>query len=335
MTSVKQVIDNARLAEQSGEMSRALALYDDALEQLEKSKPDQLFADVLRWKGTLLRENGDTEGAYRNYLRSFSIAEKIPSVGSQAHAVNCLAIIAQRRGDLREAERLYGNAAELATRAEDNRLLGMIEQNRGVLANMRGDFASAEARYETSLTAFEQAKDQQAMSWVLNNLGMLYTKRGNYSEARKALQRGLDIAKARQDALVECVITLNLAEVWIGMGELDIAEELCAKSLDDAQRRGDHLSAAEALKCRARIECKKGAYDDGMATLRIARYEAEGAQDQLLLAEVLRELGEVSRASGDGSGARSAWKQAVDSFEGIGAAFDAADLKSRLQALPA
>jgi len=335
MTPVKQVIEQARAAEQHGDVSRALALYDDALEQLEKGTPDALLADVLRWKGTLLRENGDTEGAYRNYLRSFSIAEKTGSAGSRAHAVNCLAIIAQRRGDLREAERLYANAADLAGAAADNRLLGMIEQNRGVLANIRGDFASAQTRYDTSLKSFEKAKDLQAVSWVLNNVGMLHTKRGEYDDARKALQRGLDIAKSRDDTLVESIITLNLAEMWIGIGELDLAEQSCVQSLDDAQERGDHLTAAEALKCRAKIECKRGAYDDGLATLRIARYQAEGAQDQLLLAEILRELGEISRASGDGRATRTVWTQAVDTFEGLGATYDAADLKTRLNSLPA
>jgi ATP-dependent transcriptional regulator len=333
--SVESVIEQARTAEQRGNPALAISLYDDALEKLEKGQPGAQLADVLRWKGSLLRENGDTEGAYRAYLRSFSVAEKASATDSKAHAVNCLAIIAQRRGDLREAERLYTNAAELAQEVGDNRLLGMIEQNRGVLANMRGDFASAERRYDKSLAAFDKAQDLQAVSWVLNNQGMLHTKRGQYDDARRVLQRALDIAKSREDTQVEGIVALNLAEVWIGIGELDLAARACAEALEDAQERGDHLTAAEALKCRAKIECKRGAYDDGLATLRIARYQAEGSQDQLLLAEILRELGEVSRASGDGRAARTAWTQAVDTFEGLGASFDAADLKTRLKALPA
>jgi tetratricopeptide (TPR) repeat protein len=177
------------------------------------------------------------------------------------------------------------------------------------------------------------AGDAEPVSWVLNNQGILHTKIRNFGDAREYLERGLAIAVNRRDAVVENVITLNLAEVWVGLGRLDKADEFCADALDQAQRRGDHLSAAGALKIRAAIERQRGALDKSIATLRIAIFEAEGADDRLLHAEMLRELGEISRAVGNAGAARSAWREAVDTYQSIGASQEIAEVKAQLDSL--
>src|SRR5438270_12471064 len=324
------LVEMARVAEQLEENDKALSLYDDALAQFEEDSLDPFLPDVLRWKGTLLRERGDTEAAFRCYTKSLEKARLGGSEHAQAHALNCLGTVAQRRCDHKDCERLYAEASTLALKAGDSRLLGMIEQNRGVLASMRGEYASAAAFYSNSLGAFEMACDTEPMSWVLNNLGILHTKIRNFEDARAYLERGLAIALNRSDAVVENVIRLNLAEVWLGLGRLDTADDCCAEALDQAQRRGDHLSAAGALKIRAAIERQRGALDKSIATLRIAIYEAEGAEDRLLHAEMLRELGEISRAVGNSGAARSAWREAVDSYQTIGANQEVAEVQKQL-----
>jgi tetratricopeptide (TPR) repeat protein len=309
-------------------------LYDHAIEALEHEQDAALLADALRWKGTLHREQGETEAAYRCYTQSLIHAEKCGSVSGRAHGFNCLAIIAQRRGNLLESEKLYTQASELAGKAGETRLLGMIEQNRGVLFNMRGNFVAAEARYSNSLAAFERANDDEAVSWVLNNLGMLYTKLGHYQRAIETFERGLTIARSRHDSLVQSILVLNLAQVWVGIGKLDDADKACASSLAGAQARGDHLTIAEALKCRARIERERGAFHESIATLRIGIFEAEGLEDRLLQAEMLREFGQTSRALGNAADAQLAWREAAESFEDVGAQHEAAEINALLASLP-
>ena len=253
--------------------------------------------------------------------------------GVPGERLEFLGTIAQRRCDHKETERLYAEAAELAVKSGDARLLGMIEQNRGVLASMRGDYGHAEAFYSNSLGAFETSGDHEPMSWVLNNLGILHTKLRNYGQALDYLQRGLAIAISRDDNVVKNVISLNIAEAWLGQGRLDKADDWSVDALGQAQRRGDHLTAAGALRIRAAIERHRGALDKSIATLRIAIYEAEGAEDRLLHAEMLRELGEISRAVGNAGAARSALREAVDSFEQIGATTELAEARNQLELL--
>jgi tetratricopeptide (TPR) repeat protein len=327
------LVDRARSAEQLEQTAKALGLYDDALAEFAEDSADPYVADILRWKGTVLRERGETDGAFRCYTLSLQKATQCGSERAQAHALNCLGTISQRRCDHKETERLYGEASRLATLAGEARLLGMIEQNRGVLASMRGEYAQAAMFYTNSLNAFEQAGDAEPMSWVLNNLGILHTKIRNFGDAKSYLERGLAIAVDRSDSVVENVITLNLAEVWVGLERLDMGDRFCAAALDQAQRRGDHLTAAGALKVRAAIERQRGALDKSIATLRIALFEAEGAEDRLLHAEMLRELGEISRAVGNAGAARSAWREAVDTFQVIGASQEIAEVERQLQSL--
>jgi len=334
MVRARELAERARSFERKGDAAKALGCYDEALALFDRDTQDPLLADVLRWKGTLLRERGETDAAYRNYSQSLVQASLAGNVAGQAHALNCLAIIAHRRGDPKESERVYTKAAALASASGETRLLGMIEQNRGVLAATRGDLVLAAACYTTSLGAFEAAGDDEPTSWVLNNLGMLHVKAKNFAAAREHLERGLAIAVKREDATIINICVLNLAEMWLGMGELDAAEEYCGQALEDAAKRGDHLTAAGALKCRATIERERGAFDKSIATLRIAIYEAQSSEDQLLHAELLRELGDTSRALGNAGAARSAWREAADSFAVIGATRDAAELSERIESLP-
>jgi tetratricopeptide (TPR) repeat protein len=329
----RHLVELAQIAERREENDRALGLFDDALAELGENCTDPFVSDVFRWKGTLLRERGETEAAFRCYSASLDKAKSIASIGRQAHALNCLGTISQRRCEHKETERLYAEASELAVKAGEARLLGMIEQNRGVLASMRGDYGKAAVFYANSLGAFETAGDTEPMSWVLNNLGILHTKLRNYGEALDYLQRGLAIAIARDDSVVKNVITLNIAEAWMGQGRLDKADLWCIDALGQAQRRGDHLSAAGALRIRAAIERQRGALDMSIATLRIAIYEAEGAEDRLLHAEMLRELGEISRAVGNAGAARSALREAVDSYEKIGAVQELTEARAQLELL--
>lgn len=329
----RQLVDLARIAEKREENDKALSLFDDALSCLGEHCTDPLFADVLRWKGTLLRERGETEAAFRCYSTSLEKARECGSVAHQAHALNCLGTISQRRCEHKETEKFYCEASELAVKAGEARLLGMIEQNRGVLASMRGDYGKAAICYANSLSAFETAGDTEPMSWVLNNLGILHTKLHNYGEALGYLQRGLAIAIARDDSVVKNVISLNIAEAWMGMGRLDKADDWSVDALGQAQRRGDHLSAAGALRVRAAIERHRGALDKSIATLRIAIYEAEGAEDRLLHAEMLRGLGEISRAVGNPGAARATLREAVGSFEQIGASHELEEARGQLELL--
>ena len=50
-----------------------MGLYDDALAVLASVGADPFVADVLRWKGTLLRERGETDAANKRKPSAFTL----------------------------------------------------------------------------------------------------------------------------------------------------------------------------------------------------------------------------------------------------------------------
>ena len=105
----RRLIELARDAERRGDTAKAFGYYDDAIETLEREQEASALAEALRWKGTLHREQGETEAAYRCYTESLHQAELCGSVSCKAHAYNCLAIISQRRGNLIAPAPLIGD----------------------------------------------------------------------------------------------------------------------------------------------------------------------------------------------------------------------------------
>jgi tetratricopeptide (TPR) repeat protein len=113
-TDPRALVNLAREAEQRGDATRSLQLYDDALTLLGDERDLPLLADALRWKGTLHREQGETEIAYRCYKQSLMHAETCGSVNCRALVLKFLANIDQRRGNDAESDRLYGQGFEMA-----------------------------------------------------------------------------------------------------------------------------------------------------------------------------------------------------------------------------
>src|SRR5687768_460283 len=117
------LVNRAKEAERKGTPELALALYRQALSCLDASA-DPLAADIIRWQGTVHRERGESDEACLDYERSLRLSEELHYTSGCAHALNCLGIVAQRRGDLNEAMQLYDEASKLAAAAGDHRLAG-------------------------------------------------------------------------------------------------------------------------------------------------------------------------------------------------------------------
>jgi len=333
--SAQRFMERARQAESSGTSTEALGWYERAVAAME-SAPSAGLADLLRWKGTCHRECGETADAEKLYRRSAEVAANVGYALGEAHAANCLAIVAQRRGDLNRAEVLFGEAMRRALIAEDEPLQAMIEHNLAILSSIRGELSLAEDRYRTCLRRFEAIGDEAGMTQVLNNLGMLLTRQRRLADADGTFIEALGLASARGDLLSQGVLELNRAELCVLSGRLDEAELSCMRALQIASQRGDTLRRAEALRALACVQRSRHEFAACHAALAEALTLSAGAEDQLLQAEIQRDMGDMHAASGAAGAAQGAWSQAIAGFRKMGATRDAAELESRmLELMPA
>ena len=100
-----------------------------------------------------------------------------------------------------------------------------------------------------------------------------------------------------------------------------------ARGSPHARRPPHYRGSAEVPRPdRARAR----ALDASIATLRTGIFEAEGLEDRLLQAEMLRELGQTSKALGNSADARLAWTEAAETFDGVGARHEADEITALL-----
>lgn len=324
--SLDQALELARggrSLELQRDLPGARARYENALELLAEVEPTPLLAKLLRWNGSVCRDLGEIDVADELYTQSFVAAERAGTTAGQASALNCRAVVAQRRGDVENATALYRRAARLATEAGEIRLAGMIEQNLGVLANIRGDLDGALVRYRAALRAFREVADDEAVSWVLNNMGMLLTDLGLSNRAEKSFVEGLELASARRDQAMEGVLRANYAECLIVMERWEEAREQLAIALGIARHGSARTREGEALKHLATLERHLGHLEEAEIHVQSALDIAWAMNDPLLVAESLRERGRLRVLQGRPEEAAKDWLEAKARFASLNAILDA------------
>ena len=289
-----------------------------------------MLADVLRWEGSALRDRGRTSAAEPLYHRSLEISLELGYDAGHAHALNCLASLAQRRGETGAATKLLTESLTIANGCGESRLVGMIQQNLGIVADITGDAPAALDHYEVSLRAFESTNDLQPMCWVLNNLGYLHIKEERYDEAGESFERAMDVARGRGDLISESVIEANRAELALMVGDINGAYSSICRAIRIAEAHNDNARHAAALKQRGAYERLTGRPADAANTLRHAMILSVLSEDTLLGAEILYQFGLARYDEGDSEAAGEIWSTALIEFERIGSPQWSARVQDRL-----
>lgn len=291
----------------------AIDACDHALALLLPVGPSDALSDVLRWKGSILRDRGHHAEAGDLYSQSLTVADAIGYRAGRAHSLNCLGTIAMARGDLTAAERWYGEAARLAHRLADRRLGGLVQMNLGIVAAMQERSDEAVAHFRLALAAFEQEDYSEAVIWVLNNLGLLYIHESAFVRAGEVLERALTVTTKLGDLASEAIVHENRALVFVATGRLDDANRAALRAYEIAERRRDNTRRAAAMRLLARIERTRDPSTRHTVTLlERALMLCEMGEDAQLRAEILMELGDATREAGELSRAKELWRRSLE-----------------------
>lgn len=315
-----QPLDRARVlarealaAWRGADPDQAIDACDHALALLLPVGPSDSLADVLRWKGSIMRDRGNHSTASDLYAQSLAVADSIGYLPGRAHALNCLGTIAHIRGDLAAAERWYGEAARIAHRIMDRRLSGMVQQNLGIVAETQARPDEAVAHFRLALAAFESEDDTAAVIWVLNNLGVLYTRESAYQRAAEVLERALTLSRSMGDVSSEAVVQENRASLALARGNFDDAESAATQAHGIAEQRHDNTRRAAALRLLARIARERDKNGKtAVALLERALVLCELGEDVELRTEVLMDLGDALSDCGERNRARESWRRALE-----------------------
>ena len=159
-----RVRGNAHFRE--GDYQGAIAEYDEGL----KARPNDAATLIL--KGNALYELGQLDGAYEAYAKG-SVSDV-----TAADAVRGMALIATRKGDLRDAAKQFERLLTLPKHEHDS----TTRVNLAKIYLAQGDLAAAEKQGEAA--GHENGNDEA----VLFTLGRVYLAEGKPAEARGTFQ---------------------------------------------------------------------------------------------------------------------------------------------------
>ena len=307
----RSIARDAYFAGHGTDPDHAVEACDHALSLLLPVGASEALADVLRWKGSILRDRGNHGEAADLYAQSLAVADALGYRNGRAHVLNCLGTVAQIRGDLAAAERWFGEAARLAHRLGDRGLSGMVQQNLGIVADVQGRTDEAVAHFRLSLVAFEQEDQLGPMLSVLNNLGVLYTRERSFRRAEESLERALTLARRLGDVVHEGIIEENRSALFLALGNIEKAEASAAAALSIAEQRKDNTRRAAALRSLARVALRRSP-NEGISLLERALALAELGEDALLRTETLAALGDAYQAAHQLVRARESWRRALE-----------------------
>lgn len=242
------VLEAARAAERRGDSAAALQGYEQALLALESTDADARAADILRWIGTIYREQGETDRAEQRYRESLAVAERSGYRAGMAHAVHWLAIIEVHRGRLKDAEASFARARQLAMEAGEVRLEGQIQQKLGVPASVQGDLDAAVMRYRAALDA----------------------ARGWWEEAEAACRRARMLARRRNDRLREAEMLQTRGALERERNRPERAERYLAEARALAAQCGDRLLQAEIAREIGLLHTRAGRTAEARASLSLS-----------------------------------------------------------------
>lgn len=326
----RELVERARAFERRGAVREATVAYDMAIAIAEDAPTAPLHADLLRWKGALLFDVGETTAAASIVQRALEHAQSIRYASGTARAQTLLARIHQRRGELVAARRAYDDASVGAVAAGDQLLFACIEQCLGMLAAARGDLDDAVQRVRLSARAIRDSGNERALAWALTNAARLSVQRRRYDDAETAVTEGLALASRLGDVALEGPLQALRAEVLLATGRASESDVSVERALAIADVRSDRLGRSAALRLRAVREALDGAASAAAETLADAIALADAAEDRLFAARLLVELGDLWSRRNDAHRARSAWTRARDAYARLEMPWESSALQERL-----
>jgi tetratricopeptide (TPR) repeat protein len=170
-----------------------------------------------------------------------------PGSRDAASLLHYLGLLAHRRGETAEAERLLIRALSIGESAGDHAQQATICHKLARLAEDRGDYAEAEHRLRQALAADAEIGNRAGLATGQHRLGLLYTLSGRLSEAVAQHCQALatEIALGLPDARLEVA---DLGRLRAALGEREfrraVTEVLPEESVNGINRMLDDFTTA-------------------------------------------------------------------------------------------
>lgn len=332
------------------EWDRAYELLSEACETAEKFG-EPYYISI--WAGHLAEidhARGEIEKAIEKNRRAYSIALEAGMDTQRYIVANNLGNQLLETGSAVEAERMYGEALELAERygwpeewgkqlqnlvtvnKEQRDYLEALKYARMAEEDLEGeylnaigdiyllaeDYGQAESYFKPALEAARRIGDPGILSERLNNLGKTYSDWGKPDEALGYFEEALNVSRQAGDEDQTATCLNNIGSVYHFTGDYGKAVDYYEQALAIDERRGNMQDAAIGYNNIAGVYDAWGRYDDALEYLRKALNIAEEQDIPEDAATYYNNIGLVYLSWGDYARALDYIERALEIVEHMG-----------------
>jgi putative nucleotidyltransferase with HDIG domain len=326
------VIERGQAQEHRGNREEARALYETALHDGSATSPDDA-AQLLRLVARTYLQDANYPAAIDCAEAALAVAERSANEAGRGYAINVLAIIEWKQGNLDHAKQLYLLARESANKSGEARLAAMTASNLGVIAHVRGEEKEALAYYESSLSDARAAGRADQAITALCNLGQLNTQAGHLDAANRDLLEARELSTVIGDRSMLITIEIHLAKLRIKQGDLANARSTCERVRAIVAQIRDSREAGEAQYVYGLVERASGDASAAEAHFLRAEEIALERSDMILQGEIARELSDLYRSQGRNRQTLQRLNQSHRLFAQLRARRELADVDRRTAAL--
>ena len=330
--STRALIEDARALDKLGRRAEARVLYEQALRSISSPSPS-LASMLLRWIARSYEVDADYKAAEDCAEAAVATAELGDERNALGHALNVLAAVRWRQGDLDHAEQLFHEALERGTSTTDPRLQVDVMTNLGTLASIRGDFREALRYYQDALAHGRLYSLLDNILIALNNLGMANMALGRHDAADDAFTEALTIANALGGLSTRIQLEVNSAALQIEKRDFVEAKRRCDRAMALAEHLDDARANGEAEKVYGIIARETGDLAGAEEHLTGARAMAAASNDLALEGDTNRELAELYQRLGRNRETLQALNRAHSCFTQLRARHELADVGRRMARL--
>ncbi len=155
--------------------------------------------------------------------------------------------VAQKQGNLAQAEAHFQDGLSLARQFGDNERLCNLLNDLGWVTLKRGELAQSEAYLQEGLTIARQLGDRERVYNILKILGSVAGSKGDYTQSEAYLQEGLALARQIGDREQMLLILINLGTTVGLQGDYAKAEEYFQEGLTLARQIGHREGISASL----------------------------------------------------------------------------------------
>lgn len=247
---------------------------------------------------------------------------------AQYEVENLQAIILAERGDLNAAEAAHERALAIAIESGHAAGVAQTHYDLAALSAQQGRLEAMLTQTAEAMHYYQHIGDDFNVEMARINLAAGYIQTRQFGQAVEAAQTALRFFERARDPYGLAGAAANLAEAYCELGNLAQAEHFAFYVI---QQEEPHM-LPYAYFTLGRVRQAQGRAEQAAAALLTCAQVAEHNADRYLLAYAQRALGNVYRELGQDETAQAAYAQALDLFEGLGLAEEAAATSQQMAA---